>query len=556
MTRRGFDAQILRNLRHVRCTRQPSTKCPGVFWKTGVIDLSASGLDELYRHDLSSIEFQIYFAAMKHDLLASKAVAATLIAHVVQSNDSRPDAIDIFGLLLDEARMGIENDSAYGKAFLTNAERAIAAQMATGACGPLHLMRIAALYRRAGLPVPDLLIIDPGEAEIPAEVPVPDLDQALATLATDIKAEGGGPYEFFNGLNEMTAGLTEEMQAGLVHHLASLDDPLFERCALYWLLSGPSLVQQATAAGLHAKLTRTSLQVETLFYLPIIRGWLPAGTARAIVDDIGQLARRKGLFGAPGRDKVESLVGDIMASVTDGAGAQSIAMVGKRNKQTFVAMILLKTGYGIKDAFVIRCRSKREASSIVSYTRQEANSLRIDRMTAELLLEAALADGLGNGSMPVPGFIDVMEACDLNGLRPQERDLQALLDYADPQREVQTATPVQLDLMLNDDQALDALLPLIDSWFEDTGETRTIMRRSRSARTAETKIWAFLDGRRDIWARRFLQTAMILRSAKKKDQSKTLTAAAFALMQKHPLQDIPLMEDIVFTTLAAGGAHL
>ena len=521
-----------------------------------MVEFSASSLDELYRHELSSIEFQIYFAGVKRELLTNEAVAATIVTHVMQSKDSRPDAVNIFGLLLDEARMGIENDSPYGEVFLKNAERAIEAQIAAGACGPLHLMKVAALYRRAGLPVPDILIIDPVGADMPAEVPVPDLDDALATLAAEIKAAGGGPYEFFNGLHEMTAGMSEEMQAGFVNHLASLDDPIFERCALYWLLSGPSLVQEAAAVGLHAKLKRTSLQVEILFYLPIIRGWLPASNTRAIVDDIGKLARRKDLFGALGHDKVEPIVGDIMASVTDGAGAQSISIVGKRNNQTFVAMLLLKTGYGIKDAFVIRCRSKREANSIVSYTRQEANSLRIDRMTAELLLEAALADGMDNGYMPAPGFIDVMEACDLNGLRPQERDLQALLDYADPQREVQNATPVKLDLMLNDDKALDALLPLIDSWFEDTGETRNIMRRSRSARTLETKIWAFLEGRREIWARRFLQTAIILRSAKKKDQSKTLTAAAFALMQKHPLQDIPLMEDIVFTTLEAGGARL
>ena len=521
-----------------------------------MVEFSASSLDELYRYELSSIEFQIYFAGVKRELLTNEAVAATIVTHVMQSKDSRPDAVNIFGLLLDEARMGIENDSQYGEVFLKNAERAIEAQIAAGACGPPHLMKVAALYRRAGLPVPDILIIDPVGADMTAEVPVPDLDDALATLAAEIKAAGGGPYEFFNGLHEMTAGMSEEMQAGFVNHLASLDDPIFERCALYWLLSGPSLVQEAAAVGLHAKLKRTSLQVEILFYLPIIRGWLPASNTRAIVDDIGKLARRKDLFGALGHDKVEPIVGDIMASVTDGAGAQSISIVGKRNNQTFIAMLLLKTGYGIKDAFVIRCRSKREANSIVSYTRQEANSLRIDRMTAELLLEAALADGMDNGYMPAPGFIDVMEACDLNGLRPQERDLQALLDYADPQREVQNATPVKLDLMLNDDKALDALLPLIDSWFEDTGETRNIMRRSRSARTLETKIWAFLEGRREIWARRFLQTAIILRSAKKKDQSKTLTAAAFALMQKHPLQDIPLMEDIVFTTLEAGGARL
>lgn len=38
--------------------------------------------------------------------------------------------------------------------------------------------------------------------------------------------------------------------------------------------------------------------------------------------------------------------------------------------------------------------------------------------------------------------------------------------------------------------------------------------------------------------------------------SKALAAAAFALMHKYPLQDIPLMEDIVMTTVDAGGGSL
>ncbi|MFB9981414.1 hypothetical protein ACFSQQ_41295 [Mesorhizobium kowhaii] len=513
-----------------------------------------SCLDVLNRHGLPSMEFQSYFERSKHDLLADG--AAAIVTEVMQSTDGRPDAALLFGLLLDEARMGIENDSSYGKIFLKDAETAIQAHVAAEVCEPLHLMKIAGLYRRAGLPVPDILILNTVGQTIPAEAPVSDLDGTLATLAAEVEAEGGGPYEFFSGLDEMTAGMPEEMQAAFLDHLLTLDNPILERCALYWLLSGTPLIQEAVAAGLRQRLTSASLLAGTLFYLPIIRGWLPASAARAIVDDIGKLARRNSLAGASHDNEAKPVVGDIMASLADGVGAQSISIVGKQKNQTFVAMILLKTGYGIKDAFVIRCRSKREATSIVSYTRQEANSVRIDRMTAELLLEAALADGIENEHMPAPGFIDVMEACNLNNLRPQERDLQALLDHVDPQGEIPNATTAKLDRMLNNETALDALVPLIDSWFEDTGETRDIIRRSRSARTAETRIWAFLEGRRDIWARRFLQTAIILKSAKKENQSKTLAAAAFALIQKHPLQDIPLMEDIVMTTLEAGGAPL
>lgn len=301
---------------------------------------------------------------------------------------------------------------------------------------------------------------------------------------------------------------------------------------------------------------RGELAPETLSYLPIIRGWLPASTARAAIDDIGKLARRQGLPDASNQNRAEPIVSDIMATTADGVGAQGLTIVGKLQARTFVAMILLKTGYGVKDAFVIRCRSRREATNIVSYARQEANSVRIDRMTAELLLEAALADGIENGHPPAPGFIDVMEACSLRQLRPQERDLQALLERVDPQKEIQNATAAQLDGMLRNEPALDALVPFTDSWFEDTGETRRIIQGSRSVRTVEKRIWAFLEGRRDIWARRFLQTAIILKSAEKERMSKALAAAAFALMHKYPLQDIPLMENIVMTTLYAGGVSL
>ncbi|WP_341858117.1 hypothetical protein [Sinorhizobium medicae] len=114
---------------------------------------------------------------------------------------------------------------------------------------------------------------------------------------------------------------------------------------------------------------RGKLEPRTLSCLPIIRGWLPASAARAAIDDIGKLARRQGLANVSNQNRAEPIVSDIMATTADGVGAQGLTIVGKLQAQTFVAMILLKTGYGIKDAFVIRCRSKREAASIVSYAR-------------------------------------------------------------------------------------------------------------------------------------------------------------------------------------------
>ncbi len=520
-----------------------------------MVKIAEACLNVLYQHGLASAQFKFCFERVKHDLLADGTACDTIVSEVMQSMDGHPDVATLFGLLLDEARMGSENDSPHGKTFLENAEKAISSRIAANAFEPLYRLKIAGLYRRAGLPVPDILMLDPEGESAAAEVAMPDLDGVLAVLAAEIEAEGGGAYEFFSGLDEMTAGMPEETKAGFIHHLMSLDNPVLERCALYWLVSGAALTREAVAAGLRERLMRGELAPETASYLPIIRGWLPATAARAAIDDIGKLARRKGLAEAYNQNRVEPIITDIMATTADGVGAQGLTFVGKLQARTFVAMILLKTGYGIKDAFVIHCRSKREANSIVSYARQEANSVKIDRMTAELLLEAALADGMENGPPPAPGFIDVMEACCLSQLRPQERGLQALLEHVDLQKEIQNATAVELDRMLRNTPALDALIPFTDSWFEDTGETRGILQGSRSVRTVEKRIWAFLEGRRDIWARRFLQTAIILKSAKKERMSKTLAAAAFAVMNKHPLQDIPLMEGIVMTTLDAGGYH-
>ncbi|WP_234896435.1 hypothetical protein [Sinorhizobium meliloti] len=167
--------------------------------------------------------------------------------------DDHPDAATLFGLLLAEARMGIENDRPFGKALLENAEKAIKARIATGTGEPLHRLKIAGLYRRAGLPVPDILMLDPVGENPADEIPLPDLDGALAALAADVEAEGGGAYEFFSGLDEMSAGMPEDAKAAFVHHLLSLDNPFLERCALYWLVSGASLTREAVAAGLTRK---------------------------------------------------------------------------------------------------------------------------------------------------------------------------------------------------------------------------------------------------------------------------------------------------------------
>ena len=125
--------------------------------------MSAQLLNEcMNQFDFLGFEIQVhsYFKRIKSQLLESGEVACGLVALTVQEGDEAERASQILGLLLDEARMGLENDSEYAQDFLETVEMAVHAGIAAGAIEQKHQMEFAGLYRKVGLPVPQLLIID------------------------------------------------------------------------------------------------------------------------------------------------------------------------------------------------------------------------------------------------------------------------------------------------------------------------------------------------------------------------------------------------------------
>ena len=503
-------------------------------------------------------EFQSYFMRLKSRLLASGDVACGLVVLTAQEDNHSGGAHQILSLLLDEARMGLENDNEYAEDFLKTVEMAVQAGVAAGAVRQENLMEFAGLYRRVGLPVPQSFMIDPDNMPPPSDMEGFDLSENLENLARDVMSEGGSAFDLFNAIDTMLAAVPEEIQAGLANHIATMDGPFFERCALFMLLSGSGLVQEDTIAGLFERLDSFALNAETLTLLPMIRGWFSSGSEQAALDDLIKKARRKPISsqGYPAGAEIQ----EIVASITDGVGAQSIAVRLKQSSKTVLAMILIKAGYGIKDSFLVPLDSSDDAEHMTGQLRAETGADDISADTLRVLLEGALADGLANGRLPAPGFLDVVEASNLFDLRPQELGLQALLDLADPNRKIQDASSQALGRWINDDMALDFLEHLTDSWFEDTQDSREIVASTRvarrSGRSTETKLWKYLETRRDIWARRFLQTAVMLRDGDRLREWKTLTASAYGLMNERPLKRIPLMEDIMHTTIEADDAKM
>lgn len=510
---------------------------------------------EIYGFDL---EFQSNFGRLKSQLLASGDVARGLVVLTAQENANSGGAHQMLSLLLDEARMGLENDSEYAGKFLETVEMAVQTGVAADVIQQENLIEFAGLYRMVGLPVPQSFIIDPDNMAPPPDMGDFDLSDNLENLARDIMAEGGSAHDLVEAIDTLLAAMPEEVQASIANHIATMNGPIFERCALFMLLSGSELVQEAIIAGLFERLDGSAVTAETMTLLPMIRGWFASGSAQAGLDKLIKKARRKA---EPGQSSAAEIkIQKISASIMDGVGAQSVAVTLQQGSKTVVAMILIKAGYGIKDGFNVPQATNDDAEHMVEQLRAETGADDISVDTLRVLLEGALADGLENGCLPAPGFLDVIEACNLLDLRPQELNLQALLDLADPERKIQAASTQALGRWINDDVGLNHLGHLTDSWFEDTEETRQITAATRAARrsgrSTETKLWKFLETRRDIWARRFLQTAVMLRDGDRLREWKTLTASAHGLMNGRALKRIPLMEDIMYTTIQADDAKM
>ena len=514
-------------------------------------------LDECIRHlerHGHDFAFQAHFLQVKSQLFASGETAKDLVVLIARDNANSDPASQLLGLLLTEVRMGLENDAAHVEGFLEEVETAVEAGVDAGTIRQENLLAFAGLYHSAELPVPEFFKFNLAAVPPTPDIETFDLTKHLEGIASEVMSGGGSAYEFFVGLDTNLAAVPEEIQAGMANHIAEMNGAIFERCALFQLLSGPEVVQEAIIAGLQTRLKASNLSHEARIYLPMIRGWFASGPVQSGLDKLIRAAHRRAV---PAQNTTTSLsIKEIIASITDGAGAQSICVILKRRSKTVLAMIMIKAGYGIKDAFLTPSEASGDAKQVIAMMREETGADGISNDTMHVLLEGALADGLENGCLPAPGFLDVIEACNLFDLRPQRLDLPALRAFVDPERKIQEASAKDLGRWLKDDIALDSLESLTESWFEDSTKTREIIAQGRTLDRIETGIWKFLDTRRDIWAQRFLQTAAMLRDGKRNREWRTLTASAHGLMEGRALKRIPLMGSIVDTTIVAGKAKM
>jgi yecA family protein len=270
--------------------------------------------------------------------------------------------------------------------------------------------------------------------------------------------------------------------------------------------------------------------------------------ARSTVDTILKDAMRKSI--TPTAEQVPWTMHSIRASLPDGGGAQSIGIALQSGSQRKVAMLLLKQGQGVKDAYTITCRTARDQKLIVERMTEEVGALTVTPDYVRRAVSIALADGLAQGLPPVPGLIEVVHLCGFAGLRPEPKSTLDLIADLASTRALQALPPRQHgDLITASEEWWDRH-ETIESWFEDSDAAHSVLDKARSAKSAETALWKWLETRRDWWARILARSADVLETAHHTDAA-GFAACAMALLDGRDLKKIPVMLDVHEQTIEA-----
>lgn len=489
------------------------------------------------------------------DLLHRPALGGQIVARLCARAALGPadeDLLDLLGAGLDAARIACENGKARGQALIDTVAGAVDLARGQGRLTSVHSLIFAQLWARHGLSAPAALVLQP-ENVVPVsgpEAPGPASSaHGLEGLFDDlIRQAEGAPLALHQALTESFPAMPPEMRDDVVAFSLGRSDPIHADLACYWLLDPVSRIRHAAAQGLADRLATGEVPGRVLASLVVLRSWMPEDAARAKVDALLREALRKGI--APSTDQVAWTLHSIRASLPDGGGAQSIGIALQSGSQRKMAMLLLKQGQGVRDAYTIACRSAREQKSILEHMAEEVGALPVTDDYVRRALSVALADGLAQGQPPVPGLIEVVRLCGFAGLRPEAKSTADLIADLESTPVVKALAPRQLAALISASEEWWDRHETLDSWFEDSDAAHAVLGKARSAKSGETALWKWLDGRRDWWARILARSAEVLEAARHPDAA-GFAACAMALLEGRDLRKIPVMLDVHEQTIEA-----
>ncbi len=480
-------------------------------------------------------------------LLATSDMASELVADVTRTADPNWRArLALFRTLLERARVDAEGRCRLGERFLREVFAALDALGAGGGLAEDPGVRLAHAFTRAGIEVPQSLVTVLArrleEQAISGQLRE-HIDAAIDRLERNAEHKDGVVHE---ALDVLLRVLPPEFGSMCLDHVSIRDGQLCARLIVCCLLHPSREIRLRAACDLEDRARSGLLKPDMLATLALVRSWIPADSAREILDETLRTALREERFRPP-EPEPRRLV-QLQVTFPTGSGQQVLFAALEGEEGLAVATVLLDARRGIRGAFVVKDSDAgngepaRAIGAEMSEERKEA---------FELMLCVALADGLSADVSPPAGLIDVALACGLTKLRPHPMSARAWLASVDPAGEIASLPEPVRERLVGRSARWPADHEELATWFEGTKEFDEAVKSTGGIREAEAVFWERLEERRGEWALLMLRAALLLKASHDDDEWRSFAATASAVLDGRDLHTVPVMVHIVNATIEA-----
>jgi hypothetical protein len=484
-------------------------------------------------------------------LIALPDWAVTVVEIIGQLEDPNSEderLISFLSSTLDEARMARENGKTLGGAFINHLENGLLALKDKGALTDRGRFFLASCWIRAGLDAPESLAKD---LTIPDDMlgdfdlsDAPDLGPVIDTLLEEVS---GGEVDSLSALHagfaELIATLPALIRKAVVRQVVGRLRPIMGELGCALLLDGRPEIRQGAIDGLADRLDANTMLSDLIGRLIVMRSWIEDANTRSGIDAIVRTALRQGVD--PVAIEAAPKVHRALTSLIDGTGAQSMTVSIQTGGTRSVAVVLVKQGFGIKDAYVIPCASASEQRRLIDMIASQVETRDVPVEYVATAIALGLSDGLQHGHPPAAGLVGVVQSLGLSELRPRPASISEIVVLVDPDGRLDAMSVQARGRLITASSDWEESFPMIsESWYEDSDNFTDAIESAKTPNGLKRALWQALEDRRCHWTSVIARMGHLLHAAGD-DDAIQFAAVAKALEQGRALKKTPIME-IVF----------
>ena len=321
------------------------------------------------------------------------------------------------------------------------------------------------------------------------------------------------------------------------------------------LLHPDTQVRETVLATLDELMPSITLSSVALSRLQAIKLWYPSRYHTRFEHWIKEQRKKGVVFHVKNPAHIMS----VRASEVDGGGAQGLFIHVRRGREHRLGGLLLKVGFGIKDAWITPVMKADEVRQYYHDVFDDTVMLRpVDVDYLQLMVNHFLSITVNKGSMCDLHLLEIQEETGLQFV-PMPLDMASLMDELSVK--ISPFTHDVLQAALKSSQAWVKKKSFTDSWYLESAEIDQLVNRCCSMMDgvrvcqfsqATTLLFAeIIEQQRQRWVFHFLWVALWLKAKSRKHETmwRDSFLIAHAIQTGTPMAEIPIMHDIVQNTI-------